>query len=209
MVTYASRMLVLALDTATPVPALALAGMRFEEESRLPSGRHVSEVLLPALAALLERAGARLGDVSRVAALAGPGSFTGIRVGLATAWGFARSLRVPLETVGSLEALAETARGTGETRVSAWLPAERGDVYAATYDLSGDRARLEGEERIVAASAAASLPGRIVAAGEPGAGPALAAARAVRRAAGPSADLPRARYVRLSAAEEPRGFGRS
>jgi tRNA threonylcarbamoyladenosine biosynthesis protein TsaB len=202
-------MIVLAIDTATPVPALALAGMRFEEESRLPSGRHVSEVILPALSDLLERAGARLGDLSRIAVLAGPGSFTGIRVGLATAWGLARSLRIPLETVGSLEALAETARGAGGVRVSAWLPAERGDVYAATFDLSGDRARLEGEERVVPADGAAALPGRIVEPGGPGASPALAAARAIRRSPGPDVGVPRARYVRLSAAEEPRGFGRS
>jgi tRNA threonylcarbamoyladenosine biosynthesis protein TsaB len=202
-------MLVLAIDTATPVSALALAGPGFEGETRLPPGRHASEVLLASLAALLERAGARLSDVSRVAVLAGPGSFTGIRVGLATAWGLARSLRIPLETVGSLEALAETARGAGATLVSARLPAERGDAYAATFDLSGDRARLEGEEIIVPESAAASLEGPITGPRDSGDSPALAAARAVRRAPGAPADLPRARYVRPSAAEEPRGLGRS
>jgi tRNA threonylcarbamoyladenosine biosynthesis protein TsaB len=204
-----ARMLVLALDTATPVSALALAGPGFEGETRLPPGRHSSEVILPSLAALLERAGARLADISRIAVVAGPGSFTGIRVGLATAWGLSRSLRAPLETVGSLEALAETARGEGAGVVSAWLPAERGDVYAATFDLSDPRARLEGEEILIPQNAAASLPGRIVPPRDSGDSPALAAARAVRRAPGETAHLPRARYGRPSAAEEPRGLGRS
>jgi len=204
---------VLALDTATPVPAIALAGEGFEGESRLPPGRHVSEVLLPALAELLDRAGATLSDVSRVAALSGPGSFTGIRVGLSTAWAFARSLGVPLETVDSLEAIAETARRDerpGSAPVSACLDAERGEIYAATFDLSGPRARLAGEERILPAAEAASLPGRLArpaADGAPSA--ALAAARAVRRAPGPAAGVPRARYVRASAAEEFHGVHRS
>ena len=199
--------LVLALDTATPAPALALAGERFEGESRLPAGRHVSEVLLPTLARLLERAGARLPDVGRIAALAGPGSFTGIRVGLATAWGMARSHAIPLETVGSLEALAETARGAADL-VSACLPAERGDVYAGTFDLAGARARAVGEERIVPAAAAVSLPGLLVQ-GSAGISAALAAARAVLRSPGEPADVPRARYVRTSAAEEFHGVARA
>src|SRR5689334_2998750 len=118
-------MLVLALDTATPYPAPALAGERLAGESRLPPGRPAPEALLSSISGLLGRAGARLADVSRIAALDGPGSFTGIRVGLATAWGLARSLGVPLETVGSLEALAESGRGAGDGPVSACLAAER------------------------------------------------------------------------------------
>jgi len=200
---------VLALDTATPVPALALAGGRFEGESRLPSGRHVSEVLLPALSDLLDRAGARLSDVGRIAALAGPGSFTGIRVGLATAWGLARAHGIALETVGSLEALAETARGAAENLVSACLPAERGDVYAGTFDLSGERARAVGEERVIPAGQAESLAGWVVREPAGGVSAALAAARAVFRSPGAAADLPRARYVRVSAAEEFHGLARS
>ena len=203
-------MLVLALDTATPLPALALSGERFEGESRLPRGRPVSEILLPAVSALLERAGARLDALSRIAALDGPGSFTGIRVGLATAWGLARALGVPLETVGSLEALAESARDPADPGpVSACLDAERGELYAGTFDLSGPRARLLGEERIVPPSEAAALPGRIARPSEKGSSAALAAARAVRRAPGPSAVLPRARYIRMAAAEELHGIGRS
>ena len=209
MVTYRPRMLVLALDTATPYPALALAGERFEGESRLPPGRPASEVLLSTISGLLARAGARLEDVSRIAALDGPGSFTGIRVGLATAWGLARSLGVPLETVGSLEALAETGRNVGAGPVSACLAAERGEFYVATFDLSGPRAHVLEGERIVSAAEAGRLPGPVARPSPEGASAALAAARAVRRAPGPPADVPRARSVRIPAAEELHGVGRS
>ena len=202
-------MLVLALDTATPYPALALAGERFEGESRLPPGRPASEVLLSSISGLLARAGAGLGDVSRIAALDGPGSFTGIRVGLATAWGLARSLGVPLETVGSLEALAEAGRSAGAGTVSACFAAERGEFYAATFDLSGPRAHALSGERILSAADAGKLPAPISRPSPDGASAALAAARAVRRAPGPAVDVPRARYVRMAAAEELHGVGRS
>ncbi len=199
-------MLVLALDTATSVPALALAGDGFESEARLPAGRHASEALLPALAGLLERAGHRLDDVGRIVACAGPGSFTGIRVGLATAWGFSRALGIPLETIGSLEAIAETARGFSETRVTACLDAERGDVYVGGFDLEGLRARELFSPRLVAAGSPRPEGGPVVPLASGGITPALAAARAARRSPGAACDVPRAVYVRPSAAEERHGF---
>jgi tRNA threonylcarbamoyladenosine biosynthesis protein TsaB len=207
-------MLVLAIDTATSRPALALAGLGgdnggFEDQVDLPSGSHASESLLVSAAALLGRAGRTLADIGRVGALAGPGSFTGIRVGLATAWGFSRSLGIPLETIGSLEAIAETARSSGESSVTARLDAERGDVYVATYDLSGVRAREIAPPRLAAAGS--PLPGGVtVVPGEPGAPvPALAAARVILRSPGADASVPRALYVRASAAEERDGIART
>ena len=199
---------VLAIDTATPRPGIALAGEHSEDQYPLPTGRQASEALLPCLESTLASAGLRLNELSRLAVCAGPGSFTGIRVGLATAWGLSRALSVPIETFGSLEAVAELARAGGGRRVCAAFPAERGDVYFGEYDLSGPRAVEASPAKIcreVSASDACA-PGTLflnLASRESGGDlPVLAAARAVRRAPGPTTDTPRATYVRLSAAEE-------
>lgn len=205
-------MLVLAIDTATPAPALALAGEEFEDEMRLPEGHPVSEALLPYLAELLSRAGVSLEGIGRIAVCAGPGSFTGIRVGLATAWGFSRALGIPLETIDALEMMAETARASGVAVASAVLDAERGEAYAAVFDLSGPRARAVAEGRIVPSGNPGPLSGAVVRlpSERPFAvSPALAAARAVRESPGPATTTPRARYVRLSAAEEFHGDARA
>ena len=95
---------VLAIDTASPDASVALAvGGRIFEEA-LPSERRASEELLPVLRRVIEAAGIELGGFDRIAVCAGPGSFTGVRVGLATAWGLSRAAGIPLETVSTLEA---------------------------------------------------------------------------------------------------------
>ncbi len=209
-------MWVLAIDTATPFPGIALAGERIEDQTPLPTGRQASEALLPCLLSTLSSAGLALRDVDRLAVCSGPGSFTGIRVGLATAWGLSRALSIPIETFGSLEAVAELARRTGALRVCPSFAAERGEVYFGEFDLDGARAKEIGAPRIVAESSAENAcppgalffsPKAVSPAGRAAEGdlPVLAAARAVRRSPGPSTATPRASYVRLSAAEEFRG----
>ena len=199
-------MLVLAVDTATPGPALALAGESFEEDIPLPPGHQASEVLLPSLKELLERRGLSIDRVKRLAVLSGPGSFTGIRVGLATVWALSRSRGIPVESMGSLEAVAETARGRGVARVRARFDAERGEIYTATYDLTGARAAViappalarpeapEDESELTVDAARRLSPSA-----------ALAAARAIARSPGEPAAALHATYVQLSAAEERRG----
>lgn len=199
---------VLAFDTATPRPALAVAGDNFEATSPLPAGRQVSEVLLDRITELLQTGGIQLSDISRIAALSGPGSFTGIRVGLATAWGLCRALDVPLETVGSLEAAAESARGTGHREVCPSFDTERGEIFLGHYELSGRRAVQRTPPRIVPRDEArqACRPGSFLFSveeeGEKLTLPALACARAVRTQPGPARTRPSANYVRVSAAEE-------
>ena len=206
-------MWVLAIDTATPLPGLALAGEGSESQAPLPTGRQSSEALLPLLLEILAAANRSLDDVGRLAVCAGPGSFTGIRVGLATAWGLSRARSIAIETFGALEAVAELARGAGFSRVCPSFDAERGDVYLAEYDLQSPRASEVRAPFLLAkeSASAACPPGSpIVRPGDPAAGsvlPALAAARAILRAPGPTTDIPRASYVRLSAAEEFRGVG--
>lgn len=203
-------MLVLSLDTATPSPALAISGGGVEAEMPLPSGRQASEVLLPSLRELLAQCRIELTHLERLAVIAGPGSFTGIRVGLSTVWALARCLRLPVETIGSLEAVAETARGGGAAAIVSFFDAKRGEVYAGRYDLVGQRAREIEAPRLLSPGGVPELAGRGDALVSPtpsrSPSPALAAARAVARAPRERATALHAIYVRLSAAEERRGF---
>jgi len=223
-------MIVLAIDTASPAPAVALADEASVFEESLPSDRTASEDLLPAIERVLAASGRTLASCQRIAVCSGPGSFTGLRVGLATAWGLARVLHCPVESVSTLEAMAEAARrawgasgkpeaGGGNEQplreVLAVLDAGRGEVSAAAYALPPERARevaplrrLPLEEvasfaggRVRVALPAALVPGAVAPVGSP----ARALALAVSRTPGPDATVLSPIYSRKSAAEEKHG----
>jgi tRNA threonylcarbamoyladenosine biosynthesis protein TsaB len=129
--------LVLALETATARASVSLVrGDGVLDELALPRDRPVSEQLLPGVDALLARAGVRLADVGAFAVGIGPGSFTGLRVGIATVKGLAfggERLAAPVPTLEALAAWAVGAvRGAGP--VVAMLDAQRGEVYSAAFD---------------------------------------------------------------------------
>lgn len=88
----------------------------------------------------LHQAGVALDAVELLAVAAGPGSFTGLRVGIATMQGlaFARGLRIV--PVPALDALAQVARGQAPDapRVAVWIDAHRGEVFGALYDAHGE-----------------------------------------------------------------------
>src|SRR6516164_8482749 len=152
-------MTVLALDTASPRPAVALWSDGRLWEEPLPNDRRASEDLLPAIRTVLARAGLELSQCERIGVCAGPGSFTGLRVGLATAWGFGRSAGIPVEAVSTLEAIAEGARAPGLSRVVAALDAGRGDVVAERFDLSQSRARSTARAALLRGDALAGFAG--------------------------------------------------
>ena len=208
-------MLVLAIDTASPFPAVALAASGDVCEEALPREGRASEDLLPAIARVLGESGRRLSDCERVAVCAGPGSFTGLRIGLATAWGLARALGLSVESVSTLEALAEAARSEGVARILTALDAGRGDASVALFDVRGVRALAIGETlRMPIAQVRAVAPGALLAALPPGLvsgamapalSPARALALAVARAPRPQTIAIEPIYSRPSAAEEKRG----
>jgi len=107
---------------------------------RLSSDRRASEELLPAIERLFAQSGARLQDCDRIAVCSGPGSFTGLRIGLATAWGLSRGSGIEVEPVPTLEAMAEAARDSASEKVAAALDAGRGEIVLEFYGLSGARA---------------------------------------------------------------------
>ncbi|HYB53091.1 MAG TPA: tRNA (adenosine(37)-N6)-threonylcarbamoyltransferase complex dimerization subunit type 1 TsaB [Thermoanaerobaculia bacterium] len=206
----------LAIDTASPSPAVALLDRGAVFEEALPSDRRASEDLLPAIHRCLTRAGAALGRVSRIAVCAGPGSFTGLRVGLATAWGLGRAAAIPIESVSTLEAMAEAWRESGEGRVWAALDAGKGELVTQEFDLGAARALPRAPARRAPAAEARTAAGELPVVSLPPAllpgassprrslarALALASARAPRPPA-TGAGLPI--YARASAAEEKHG----
>jgi tRNA threonylcarbamoyladenosine biosynthesis protein TsaB len=128
--------LVLALETALGTPGIAL--LRDGElvaERTLPPTRPVSEELLPGIDALLALCGSALDAVDAFAVSVGPGSFTGIRVGVATVKGLAFGGARPVAAVSTLAALA-CAAGTPGDSVAAIVDARRAEVYAGVYELT-------------------------------------------------------------------------
>lgn len=105
--------------------ALAVDGVVIAEAA-LPE-RSASAALLDAVQHVLREGGKAFGDVNAIGVVSGPGSFTGIRVGLAAAKGFCLARNLPLAAVSRLEVLAEAA---AEPRGWAALDAGRGEVYA-------------------------------------------------------------------------------
>ena len=137
--------LLLALESALRTPGIAL--LRDGElvaEITLPPTRPVSEQLLPGIDALLTLCGSPLDAVDAFAVSIGPGSFTGIRVGVATLKGLAFGGAQPVAAVSTLAALACAAGIPGDT-VAAIIDARRGEVYAGVYELT------EGEPSVTLA----------------------------------------------------------
>lgn len=146
-------MLVLGIDTTGAQGSIALCGCGssalagdFELVELLPlAGRTYSAQLMPQISALLARHNLEKGDIEAFAVAFGPGSFTGLRVGLSTVKALAEILEKPIAAVSLLEALAwagaTLASGAGqdavakdsEPQVIAALDAMRGEVYVGEY----------------------------------------------------------------------------
>jgi len=169
-------MKLLAIETSTPCLSSALweDGAPVASFSLLAGPRH-AEVLMPSVDHLCRQAGWSVHDVEAVAVGNGPGLFTGLRVGLATARSIAAALGRPAVGVGSLDALAHPHRRRPGL-LAAVLDARRSEVFWALYRSDGrSLALLRGPEVAPPAGVASDLAG---AAGEPapvGAAPPFAA----------------------------------
>lgn len=125
-------MLVLGLETATSYGGVALVGPQglLVESTALVPMRHL-EWLIPAIDRVLADAGVSRAQVEGLAVSQGPGGFTGLRIGIATAAAWARARGVPLVGISTLEALAASAPASG--LVLPVLDAKRGEVAAAVF----------------------------------------------------------------------------
>jgi tRNA threonylcarbamoyladenosine biosynthesis protein TsaB len=99
---------------------------------------------VPQIASLLARHWFSKGDIGAFIVASGPGSFTGLRVGLAAIKALAEILEKPIATMSLLETLAISARR--ENKVIAALEAGRGEVYVGEYEIAGNSARFLREE---------------------------------------------------------------
>jgi len=127
----------LAVETSCATPSVAL--LRGEEvlaEERASAGRHGAESLLPCLDVVLNRAGLALEEIQAFAISIGPGSFTGLRIGVATLKGLAFGTELPIAPVPTLAVLARAAP-VARDPVVALVDARRGEFYAAAYGLEG------------------------------------------------------------------------
>jgi tRNA threonylcarbamoyladenosine biosynthesis protein TsaB len=142
-------------------------GVVLAEAAEPESRTHV--VSLPALVErALAEAGLGIRDVEGLAISIGPGSFTGLRIGLGLAKGIAFAGGLPVASVPTLEALARAADGRPGQTVCAALDARKGEVYAAMFrlDASGDLERLGPDAALPPARLAAALPAGAVLVGD-------------------------------------------
>ena len=132
-------MRVLALDAATEACSVALLtdeGVfgRYEEV-----GRGHAEAILRMVDETLREAGVALSSLDGVAASVGPGSFTGVRIGVSVAQGLAFGAGLPVVAVSTLEALAQRALRSGARQVLACLDARMGEVYWGCFRADAQR----------------------------------------------------------------------
>lgn len=138
-------MLILSIDTSGRHGSVALCrgdGKSFEAVQMVAlEGGTYSARLMPTIASLLDQNHFDKKDVDGFVVVSGPGSFTGLRVGLATVKGLCEVLQKPLATVSMLEAVA-IARGSAGQKVTAVLDAGRGEVYVGEYKVATGAAVL-------------------------------------------------------------------
>lgn len=135
-------MIILGIDCAASLCAASVYDASADKELGrcvLDLGKGHAERLMAVIADALKQAGVGYPDLGAIAVSTGPGSFTGVRVGVSTARGLALSLKIPAIGVTTLEALAQEARERFPGRVVlAALDAGREEIHAARYDADGE-----------------------------------------------------------------------
>lgn len=139
-------MLILGIDSSGHTASVALYadGVVLSEYSCNIGLTH-SQTLLPMVAEIFSRTGHTVDELDAIAVSAGPGSFTGLRIGAATAKGLALGYDIPLLEVSTLEGLAMNVRDMDAVYVHPIMDARRSQVYTATF-LDGE---LIGEEEAI------------------------------------------------------------
>ena len=141
-------MLILAFETSAKAASVALWEGGLLGESYQNTGLTHSQTLMVMAEDLLKQCGKAPADVTHVAVAAGPGSFTGVRIGVAAAKGFAWGRELPLCGVSTLEAMALTL-GVWEGTVCCVMDARRNPVYNALFRAEGGSITRIREDRAI------------------------------------------------------------
>lgn len=138
----------LALDTASPRISVAVGGTGRPAVTREAASGRSSPSLLRLIDEILEEAELALTEIGGLIGVRGPGSFTGLRVGLSTLLGLHRALEIPATAVPTFDVLAWQARGRAGT-VLPVIDALRGEWFSQLFRTAGDRGRPEAAEEPV------------------------------------------------------------
>lgn len=140
---------VLVMDTSSSACVLAVyAGGSCTDASR-EAGRSHSQILLPLIESVADEAGITLRELDLIVLGQGPGSFTGLRIGVGVAQGLAFGLGIPVAQVSSLAALALQARRVhGASAILAALHARADEVFIGAYEAAGDLVQPVGPESV-------------------------------------------------------------
>lgn len=135
-------MKILGIDTATRFLCVAVHDGAKTASLTLDAGKRHSAILIPTIQRVLDAAGLKPGDIDYFAGGTGPGSFTGIRVGMSAAKGFAWSLRKPVVGISTLDTIAHNALLSlrslqQKATIVAALDAKRGHIYCSAYRFKG------------------------------------------------------------------------
>lgn len=194
-----------AFETSSRSGSVALSHGEFLGELRLTEAEAHARDLLPRLDELLARAGTSAGSIEAVFAGTGPGSYTGLRIGIATALGLARGTGAGVRGVPSGEALVHGVVAPGE-EAAVLLDARAGELYLARYRRTADGVAVARPPCVIAASELARElpPGPLVLGDAPALRAAAGAGHApdrLQEAPPPRAlsvlELGRARYLEL------------
>lgn len=150
--------MILAVNSSTPQYSLALVsvdGILAAEYTVLP-GRSGFTGFMPALDMLLKSTGKRPEDIRCVCTAAGPGSFTGLRVGLSAAKGIAYSLNIPVIGISGIEALASVITHT-KYPVCSMITSRRGEAFFGLFRQEGNSLTRMTEDRSIKLTELASL----------------------------------------------------
>ncbi|MFM5225574.1 tRNA (adenosine(37)-N6)-threonylcarbamoyltransferase complex dimerization subunit type 1 TsaB [Aeromonas veronii] len=153
---------ILAVDTATEAcsAALLVGDKLFSRWEETP--RDHTRKILPMVQAVLEDAGISLSDLDAIAFGRGPGSFTGVRIGISVAQGLAFGAGVPLIGISTLAAMAQGAyRLDGAQQVLTAIDARMNEVYFGRYELIDGRMQLVGDEVVSEPAALVDVRGKL------------------------------------------------
>lgn len=132
-------MIILAFDTAVEGCSVAVVNTATGQDwsDRVVTDRRQAEILVPMIEEIMARAGVTFQTLDRIAVTIGPGSFTGVRIGLSTARALALASNLPLVGVSTLQVMASSAAASKGENILAVLDTKREDFYGEVFDAQG------------------------------------------------------------------------